>query len=301
MNLCLICNQPCKKNRQYCSVQCSGASRKGTRTGYASQVYLGRPLCTECGQPCKRATTKTCSFECAGKQKTRKGVGGKLSEEAKTKRRETIRKYKETTNPDGSIGLLTMDTPRECPTCKISFLPKDKPQQKYCSYKCSANHPDILKMKSEQAKNRKGVKHSPEARANMSVGASNRKASTNYTKGIGGTRDDIGHYVRSSWEANFCRIFNYAKLPYVFEPDRFSLQKSDGTVITYTPDFKVNGKYIEVKGWWTEKALLCKELMAQQYPEIVITYIGEPEYKVLEQLYQPVIPNWETKHGSRRK
>ena len=41
--------------------------------------------------------------------------------------------------------------------------------------------------------------------------------------GKGGVRKDIGHYVRSTWEANVCRIFKYMNRDYKFESKRFKI------------------------------------------------------------------------------
>lgn len=66
-------------------------------------------------------------------------------------------------------------------------------------------------------------------------------------RGIGGYREDLGHYVRSSWEANVARWLKNNGYNYQYEPKTFMF---DG--FTYTPDFYVPStkKWIEVKGWW---------------------------------------------------
>ena len=67
----------------------------------------------------------------------------------------------------------------------------------------------------------------------------------------------------------------------------------DGNVtIFYKPDFKLSDRYIEVKGWWTEKSKKIKDLL-KDYPEIRIEYITEVEYKMLQEFYISLIPNWE--------
>ena len=93
------------------------------------------------------------------------------------------------------------------------------------------------------------------------------------TKHSGGFREDLGHYTRSSWEANFARILKYNKLLYDYEPKHFTLK--DGT--TYTPDFYISKKNIfyEIKGYeFTDKHIRFKE----EYPNIKIHIIREKEY-----------------------
>lgn len=138
---------------------------------------------------------------------------------------------------------------------------------------------------------------SQETRRKMSILASERNANRVYTKGIGGTRNDIGHYVRSTWEANFARYLIYTNQKYKFEPNIFVL-KNENKEIRYTPDFKVEDKYFEIKGWWNEKSLKIKKLMQDQYPDIKIEYIDEIVYKQLEKQFGDKINGWEFK--SRR-
>ena len=61
--------------------------------------------------------------------------------------------------------------------------------------------------------------------------------------GIGkvGFREDIGHFVRSTWEANFARILKYKGRNYLYEPQTFLLTLDDDTEVSYTPDFMLEG------------------------------------------------------------
>lgn len=114
------------------------------------------------------------------------------------------------------------------------------------------------------------------------------------TKGFkSGFRKDIGHYVRSSWEANFARILQYLNKNYKFEPDVFELIDKDKNELTYRPDFKVGDKYYEVKGFWYDDAKEKFELFKQQYPEIEIEVINNEKYKKLKNAYKDKIKEWE--------
>lgn len=64
--------------------------------------------------------------------------------------------------------------------------------------------------------------------------------------GKAGFRDDIGHFVRSSWEADFARLWKYLKVPYEYEKHRFDLDEFG----KYKPDFYLPelDRYYEVKG-----------------------------------------------------
>jgi len=108
--------------------------------------------------------------------------------------------------------------------------------------------------------------------------------------GKNGYREDIGHFVRSSWEANFCRILQYFGVDYEYEAHRFNLGYS-----TYRPDFwLVNANiYIEIKGYADKKWQKKLAEFNNQYPEETLVVIGIPEYKKIDKKFSEVIANWE--------
>lgn len=95
-------------------------------------------------------------------------------------------------------------------------------------------------------------------------------------RGKGGYREDLGIYVRSSWEANILRIFNHLGFHVEYEPKHFSL--SDGS--TYTPDFYVRetDEFIEVKGLYSSDSKKKVELFKSEYPGLAFSMIFEKEY-----------------------
>ena len=68
-------------------------------------------------------------------------------------------------------------------------------------------------------------------------------------RGRGGFIPELGHYVRSTWEANVARWLIQNGIEYAYEPQTFIFES-----FSYTPDFFTphNNQYIEVKGWWSE-------------------------------------------------
>lgn len=72
------------------------------------------------------------------------------------------------------------------------------------------------------------------------------KLSPKSGNGRGGFKEDIGHYVRSSYEHSFAKMLNENSIDYEYEPERFDLVV-DGIDTGYTPDFKINGQYYEIK------------------------------------------------------
>lgn len=106
-----------------------------------------------------------------------------------------------------------------------------------------------------------------------------------------GYRNDIGHYVRSTWEANFARIILYEHKHYLYEKQRFLL--SNNTY--YIPDFYIieENCFYEIKGYFLPDAKNKFELFKKEYPDIKIKLIYHDEYKQLYKKYNKLIPNWE--------
>jgi hypothetical protein len=138
----------------------------------------------------------------------------------------------------------------------------------------------------------KGRVHKSSVRKNMSIGAARRIRENNnhYERGKSGYREDLGHYVRSNWEANFARILRFQDKDYEYEPRTFNLE--DGK--TYTPDFLVDGVFYEVKGYWTELARQKIESFKKQFPDVPMQIIEGPEYDELRSQYRDKIL-WEGK------
>ncbi len=125
-------------------------------------------------------------------------------------------------------------------------------------------------------------------------------------KGKGGYREDIGHYVRSRWEANVCRICNYVGREYKYEPIRFSVD-IDGVDYTYCPDlyFPNKNSYYEIKGHarssanWICECKSCvknKKLLdaVREKYKIKLLVIGRDEYNRLKRRFVNRIEKWET-------
>jgi len=122
----------------------------------------------------------------------------------------------------------------------------------------------------------------------------------------GNKRADLGMYFRSTWEANYARILNYENTEWEYETGRFSLLDDAGEIAAvYTPDFLVNGKWIEIKGHadasddWECDCKRCERdklkmlLFAEQYPDEEIEIIGKREYRKISKKYASIIESWE--------
>jgi hypothetical protein len=119
-----------------------------------------------------------------------------------------------------------------------------------------------------------------------------------------GKRADLGGlYVRSSWEANYCRYLNWLIQQrqigaWAYEPDLFEFTSIKKGVRFYLPDFKIlcndgSFEYHEVKGFMDHKSKVKLKRMAQFYPHIKLVLIDAPVYRALERDVKGLIDEWE--------
>jgi len=118
-----------------------------------------------------------------------------------------------------------------------------------------------------------------------------------------GKREDLGIFVRSSWEANYARYLNFLKrhgeiISWEYEPETFEFHSIKRGTRFYTPDFKVKlssgqCEYHEVKGWRHPKGETALKRMAKYYPDIKIIIIAKKEYYALAKQLKGIISEWE--------
>ena len=124
-----------------------------------------------------------------------------------------------------------------------------------------------------------------------------------YSRGHQGTREDLGIYVRSKWEANYARVLELLVSTgeiyrWQYEADTFDFPIKRG-IRSYTPDFKVwdhedaTPYYIEIKGWMDPKSKTKLARMARYYPDIRVDLVQEKEMRALKKQVSGLIPNWE--------
>lgn len=82
-----------------------------------------------------------------------------------------------------------------------------------------------------------------------------------------GRRDDLNHFFRSGWEANVCRWFNHQKIKWEYEPKAFYFEGIKHGTVSYCPDFKLHGKWVEVKGMLDNKSKTAVRRFKKFYPE----------------------------------
>lgn len=123
-----------------------------------------------------------------------------------------------------------------------------------------------------------------------------------HTSGKGGTRQDLGIYVRSSWEANYARYLNFLVdrgqiESWRYEPKTFEFPVKRGSRF-YTPDFEVTERggrivYHEVKGYMDQRSATKLRRMETHFPEVVVVVIGGDEMREIKTKVGRLIPGWE--------
>jgi len=119
----------------------------------------------------------------------------------------------------------------------------------------------------------------------------------------GGHRKDLGIYVRSPWEANYCRYLNLMKaygvvMSWEYEPHVFEFKKIKRGTREYRPDFKVeypdrHYEWYEVKGWMDPKSKTQLKRMKKYYPNEIVKIIDSSVYNAIKKNFAKYIPEWE--------
>lgn len=119
--------------------------------------------------------------------------------------------------------------------------------------------------------------------------------------GYGGYRKDVGHYVRSMIEANFCRMLKLNNVKYKYEPEIFELDHERFTV--YIPDILLldqfhiwpSNVYIELKKKVHDEDIEKVKVFLEQCGDHEIYFLAKysHEWDVLRRMYKSSIPLWE--------
>ena len=118
----------------------------------------------------------------------------------------------------------------------------------------------------------------------------------------GGKKEDLGIYVRSSWEGNYARYLNWLVeqgeiKSWEYEPDTFDFPVKRGSKF-YTPDFKIVNanesiEYHEIKGYMDQPSKTKIKRMGIHYPKVNLVVIDSDAYRALARDIKNMIPNWE--------
>lgn len=149
----------------------------------------------------------------------------------------------------------------------------------------------------------KGTKRTLETRRKMSesrAGVKNpmfgKQPDIKTAFSIHGYRNDIGHSVRSTLEANYARYLIYNKIKYEFEPRPFIIDTDKGKASCWIDFYLVDtDEWVETKNYMG-RDIKKIELTRDQYPtaKIKILYADSIEWRKIEKEYSILIPLWET-------
>lgn len=117
----------------------------------------------------------------------------------------------------------------------------------------------------------------------------------------GGYREDLGFYVRSAMEANFCRYLKFLEdheqlTSWSYESQEWEFPVKRGNRF-YKSDFHVKEKngseyYVEVKGYMDADSKVKLKRMAKYYPEVKIRVVTSKEMAGIAKI-KNLIPHWE--------
>ncbi len=229
-------------------------------------------LCVECGEPLKTAATR--SKHC-------KKCSAHLS--SNPSRPEVREKIAQSRTGQSSWNKgLTVETARD--TLWIKNLSAYNATQKGVALA-----------------ERNGEERAAEVRAKLSLRSAGKnnpmygrppKETKTYTKS--GYREDLGHYVRSLWEADMARVFRHFGLEYQYEPETFELSRQDQTTLTYTPDFYIpeQDTFYEIKGWMDKASAEKIALFQEQYPQRKLVVIDKTLFAEFQVQYADLV-QWE--------
>ena len=130
-----------------------------------------------------------------------------------------------------------------------------------------------------------------------------RTMSNPYSRAKQGTREDLGIFVRSAWEANYARYLQWLKendaiADWEYEPKVFEFTAIKRGTRSYTPDSKVTNldgsvEWHEVKGWMDAKSKTRIKRFRKYFPEEKLVIIDEDFYRAIRNQCKYLVPNWE--------
>jgi hypothetical protein len=90
------------------------------------------------------------------------------------------------------------------------------------------------------------------------------------------------NHFKSSYELAYAKYLDKNKIKWIYEPSIFKVYIKK-ELVGYCPDFYLpkENKYIEIKGWWRDKAKKKFELFKKQYPHLIVELLFQKDLKKL--------------------
>jgi hypothetical protein len=180
-----------------------------------------------------------------------------------------------------------------CKFCGLKFDSIGK-SRIYCSVSCRAkgDNPGSSR-KDKTLVEIYGKERADKIKSSCSISNMGKENHNRKGRGKGGYREDLGHFVRSTWEANFARVLNYFGVLYEYEPVEKRIYFGH---CSYLPDFYIpeSGFLIEVKGGSFNDRGKKLELLYEKDPNFPIKILDGEGYKILSKKYKNIVPTWES-------
>ena len=239
---------------------------------FKTNNYYGRRVCADCGAPLKSKVLKTLRCKACSARIT--------SNPSKPQAREKIRKAHVGKSPWN----YKVDSANPFYADWLSSLRRGHEKYRGKSFEEIFGPERAAELKARMSARHRG-------QGNPMYGRS-QQGRTAYS--AAGFREDLGHYVRSSWEADFARVLKHLGTPYQYEPRRFTLSRADGSTLTYAPDFFVPESrcFYEIKGWMDERSAEKIRLFREQYPDETLVVIDKTQFAELQMRYGD-LAEWE--------
>jgi DNA polymerase III alpha subunit len=239
---------------------------------FKTNSYYGRRVCADCGTPLKSKVLKSLRCKACAARIT--------SNPSKPQAREKIRR--------AHIGKRTwnyqIDSANPLYDEWLSSIRRGHEKYRGRSFEEIFGPERAAEIRAKMSARNKGE-------GNPMYGRS-QQGRTAYS--AAGFREDLGHYVRSSWEADFARVLKHLGIEYQYEPRRFTLSRAEGSSMTYAPDFFVPEArcFYEIKGWMDDKCAEKIRLFREQYPNEMLVVIDKTQFAELQMRYGDLV-EWE--------
>lgn len=283
---CLLCNKKFAKNYKESYYQWQGKKYCSTKCVGKAQDKRVQTQCICCGKPirikqCLVHKKNFCSYKCHYEYRRGKPSGLKHSEKSKQKM--------QLANLGNKYFLGRKHTQETKEKLRKAHLGKPKPpftyeRKKYNSDKLVGKRPK--NMQTWMCRGRTSSHH----------------GWIDFGKGR-------KFYMRSVWERNISRYFEFLKIKndikdWEYEPQRFFFEGVSFGNRTYLPDFRITNNdgyqyYVEVKGWVDNSSRIKLNRMGKYFPNIEVQIIAQERYMEISKI-APVIKDWEWDRPSKK-
>jgi len=112
-----------------------------------------------------------------------------------------------------------------------------------------------------------------------------------------GFREDLGHYCKNAWVANYARVLKHLKIDYDFKCKKFELRQNGIIKYYYTPDLYIPSlnEYVEIRRNTTKRFDKIIKMFKRIVPTEAkkLTIVDKDMYSDLLKKFKDEIDEWE--------